>query len=482
MTFRKIPVNVPFWSNIEDESRSVVAEQRRDVMKDTLGSTIRRPGRSEFAIGLPAPADGMFYWEIADLVYFVSSGNFYSLNKSGTVSLIGSSLFGSGKHVTWAESTDLTLITSGATRKIFATNGGRIVQYDGSTVSQVASSNTPVQSSHIIMFFSYLLSNELSDSKYDESILFPVVADPLTWNGEFFSAENKPDRINAMHTEWDEIALFGSKSIENFYNDGVTPFTQIPGGTVKSGTRSPWTIKSIDNAYFFLNSDRRVVRLDGRQTTELSQAINDILSGDVDFANAEGGFLKLGKKTLYLLTINERTFVYDVNLNEWVGEWGFWNKSIAKYTAFNSRNFLDVESWGITLCSDNIQGTIYKLDFDTYQDFGNEIRSSVITGQIDHSTGREKRSNELRFRLKRGKFQRTSPSDPEPVLICRWRDNGSKVWSNDRDIMLGFTGDNEFYYSIYNLGSYRSRQYEFYCTDNVPFSIVEIEEDVVLLR
>lgn len=482
MTFRKIPVNVPFWSNIEDESRSVVAEQRRDVIKDALGSTIRRPGRSEFATGLPAPADGMFYWKHTDLVYIVSSGDLYSLDKNGVVTLVGSSLFGSGKHVTWAESSDLTLVTSGAVRKLFASNGGRIVQYDGLTASKITVSNAPVESSHIIMFFSYLLSNELSDAKYDESILFSVVADPLTWNGEYFSAENKSDVINAIHTEWDEIALFGPESIENYYNDGVTPFPQIPGGTVQNGTRSPWSIKAFDNAYFFLNSDRRIVRLDGRQVTILSQAIDDILSEDLDFKNAKGEIFTLGGKALYLITISDRTFVYDISLNEWVGEWGYWNKSTAKHTAFNSKNFLNVKPWGATLCSDAIQGTIYKLDFDTYQDFGNEIRSSVITGQVDHSTGREKRSNGLRFRLKRGKFQRTSPTDPEPVLICRWRDNGSKVWSNDRDIMLGFTGDDEFYYSIYNLGSYRSRQYEFYCTDNVPFSIVEVEEDVVLLR
>jgi hypothetical protein len=48
--------------------------------------------------------------------------------------------------------------------------------------------------------------------------------------------------------------------------------------------------------------------------------------------------------------------------------------------------------------------------------------------------------------------------------------------------MLGFQGDTEFYYSLFQLGSYRARQYELVVTDDTPFSIVEVEEDVDLLR
>jgi len=483
MAFRKININAPLFTNVEDEARSsLIAEARYDVMKDSLGATIRRPGFSEHITGLDRFVEGMFYWRNTDLVYFVSNGNFYSLDKYGVTTLISSGVFNLGEHTSWGESPDLTLVTSGEVRKIFVTNGGRIVYHDGTNTQQLTSSNTPVQSSHLILFKTYLMSTELNDSKYDETIIHSDIAAPLTWSGDYFSAENKPDKLNAIHTAWDEIALFGPDSIENVYNDGVTPFTSIPGGLVQSGTLSPWTIKNSENSYFYLDTDRRVIRLTGRQPLPVSGAIDDLLEGDIDYANATGEILSLNKVKLYLLTINDRTLVYDIGKNEWIAEWATWNKSTAKYDKFGKQHFLNIKDWGVSLCCDTDIGTIYKVESDVYQDNGEEMRSSVITGQIDHRTGREKRSNELKLRIKKGQVQRVTLDDPEPLLLVRWRDNGSKVWSNYREIPLGWAGETEFYHSLFQLGSYRSRQYEFMCSDNTPFSLIEAEEDVTLLR
>lgn len=489
MTWKKIPVNTPFWSNAEPESKKAVliSDQRRDVMKDAVGSTIRRPALSQFATGLPEIADGMYYWRNADLVYIVSGGGLYSLSQAGDINLVQADIFEAfapNNHVTWAESTNLELITAGAIRKLFATNGGRITEYDLTTAKKLVDPDAPLESSHIIMFDTYLHSNNLSDDKWDESIMFSAVADPITWpaGGQFYSAENHPDKLNAIHSAWDEIALFGEAQIENFYNDRESPFSSIPGGNINDGTLSPWTIKGNKDFYFYLNADRNVIQLAGRQAIEISDPIDDILDGVVDFENAEGDWFKLKGKELYLITINDRTFVYDIKFKEWIGEWGFWDKTEATYTKFKGRNFINVKPWGLTLCSDKDTGDIYKLDFDTYQDDGEEVRSSIITGWIDHGTSREKRSNELKLRLKRGQVEKTAIDQVEPKLLVRWADNGSDVFSNWREIPLGFQGDTDFYYSLFMLGSYRSRQYEFMCSDNTPFSIVEVEENVDLQR
>jgi len=483
VTFQKLPVNAPLWKNVEDESRSVVSEDRRDVMKDALGTTIKRPCLSLFNDDLDEVTDGIFYWPEKDMVYFVNDTNLYSLAENGTVTLIGSSLFGSGTHTTWAESPDLTLVTTGATRKLFAANGNKVVKYDGSTASILSGSNTPVQSSHIIMFDTYLLSNEMSDPKWEETIIRSKVADPETWEGAYFSAENHPDKLQAIHSEWDEIAAFGEHSIEPFYNDGSTPFSTIPGANIgkDGGTLSPWTIKVLDNAYFLLNAQRRVIRIDGRQPTVLSHAIGNLLEGNIDYANAEADVLELNDRAFYILTVNDRTFVYDTLLKEWISEWSWWNKTLGKYERFRGRNIITVEQWGVTLCTDWENGNIYKLSENVYQDAGSEVRSSVITGLIDHGTSLEKESNELRLRIKRGQATKTATTDISPKMQIRWRDNGSKKWSNYRVIDLGFYGDDEIYRSLVQLGSYISRQWEFIVTDNVPFSIVDVEEDVNIL-
>jgi hypothetical protein len=483
MAFQQIPVNAPFLSNAEDESKVTFAEQRMDVIKDLLGSTIRRPALIPFVGGLPGKVVGQYYWEITDMVYFVSDRSLFSMSENKVITEIGANLYGPGEDVSWDESANLELVTAGAVRKLFSANSERIVEYDGSTAQKLEGTNDPVKSSHIIMFDTYLLSNELNGQKYDESILHSKVADPINFEGAFFSAENKPDPIKAMHTDFDEIALFGSKTMENFYDNGVDPFVAIPGGQVKQGTLSPWSIKSIDNAWFFLNADRRLVRVDGRQGRVLSQPIDDILTDSADAENARGEEVTINGKTLYLLTINERTFVFDYAQNEWVGEWASWNSTTATYKKFKARNFINIKQWGKTLCSDVDTGTIYELSDNDYQDDGETIRSSVITGHFDHGTSRGKRVNELRLRLKRGKVARVTVDDPEPLLLVRWQNDGDGDWSNYRSIPLGFQGDTKFSYSLFQMGSYyNTRQYQFVCTDDTPFSIVKAEEDLEFLR
>lgn len=485
MVDRQIPINAPFWSNAERESKVAVANQRRDVMKDLTGTTIRRPGLDPFNSGLPAPSNGLYYWPKADKVFLESSGDLYSLTEAGALTLESSDFFSSSMFIDWAESGDLTLVTAGATRKLFAASGGPLSVFDGTTGSRLTGSNDPVKSTHVVNFDTYTIANDLSAEKYDESAFHSKVAEPENFEGAFFSAENRPDPINAIHNSWpDELMLIGTESLQHFYNNKVDPFAAIPGGAMPVGTHSPWSIK-FDDAYFLLDAKRQLIRIDGRQQTVLSLPISDLLNTVIPLETlneAYGDLLTVNGRTLYLLTISERTFVYDFALKEWVGEWGFWSKPSAQYRAFPARNFLNIKEWGITLCSDKTSGIIYKVDEDVYQDNGNEIRSSIITGSIDHGTTREKRSNELRLTLKRGQMPRTSPSDVEPVLIVRWRDDGSKEWQNDRQIGLGFEGDFEFTRSIFMLGTYRSREWEIYCTENIPFSIVKATEDIEVLR
>ncbi|MCP4365424.1 MAG: hypothetical protein GY800_09030 [Planctomycetes bacterium] len=490
MPYQKIPVNVPFWSNVSRETDLPVAEERRDVIKDISGATVRRPALNPFSSSISSsPATGQFYWEAKDVLLVTANDRLYSVTKDGNITDVGTfDLTTNNKRVIFAESPDLTAITTGSFRKVYITTTNGIYSYDGNKLSRLTNENIPSSSTHIVTFDTYLLANSSGSETFDESIFYSKAADPEEFEGAFFSAENAPDRLVAFHAGWDELALFGTTSIQHAYNDGVTPFAPIPGANIDDGTLSPYTIKRTDSSYFYLNSSRRLVRIDGRQTTVLSQAIDDILSDAPDFAGAEGEIVTFEGKTLYLLSLNERTFVYDYASNEWVGEWGQWNEAESVYKEFKARFFINIKPWGVTVCADKSTFQLYTLSSDLYEDGGefaqefDIIRSSVITGNIDHGIGREKRSNELKIRIKRGEFEKLDPNDINPKMLVRWRDNGSKVWSNFREVNLGFEGENEFYWSLYQLGSYRSRQYNFVCTDPVPFSIISVEEDVELQR
>jgi len=44
---------------------------------------------------------------------------------------------------------------------------------------------------------------------------------------------------------------------------------------------------------------------------------------------------------------------------------------------------------------------------------------------------------------------------------------------------LGLDGDRDFNVKLYQMGTYRQRQYEWYIADNVPFILHSMWEDVI---
>ncbi len=465
MPIKKIPINSALYQNVDGSELTTMSEQRRDVFLDETGTTVRRPGLNAFGeIGTTYAVDGMYYWETKDLVYFVANGSLYTINEVGMVALLQSSILNKGSRPTFDESIN-------PTRKLFIANGGKIVQTDGVTAAVLTDSNAPTTVSHIAIFDTYLLANEEGTQKMH----FSGVGTPEVWAGEFATAESQTDDIIAIGSAWDEIGLFGSRSIENFYDNGVIPFAPIPGADIAVGISAKHSVKLIDNSWFFLNEERRLTRVLGRQPKVLSLPVDRILSGMSVVSDALIDQLTVGGRTFIVLSFpaEGRTLVYDYAKQEWVGEWGYWDTKNAIYERWRGNCILYVPQWNKYLVGDRENGKIYTMSLDTYQDDGDLIRSMWMTGNIDHGTLTRKRSFELRIKLRRG-----SGFSDDPILMVRWRDDGSKQWGNTRNISLGKQGDTEFIAKILRLGSYRTRQYEISCTDNVPIGVIYVEERV----
>jgi hypothetical protein len=471
MPFVPLDINAPLFTNVEDVSRETLAEIRRDVLKDLAGTTYQRPALVEFATGYNSGGCmGNFYWRSSGRVWSVFGGSLWLTNKAGNIVEVPSSvgLFNLSTPAIFREG-------SQPSRKLYIANGGRIVEFDGTTAQYIADADAPTQVTHPAILDTYLLANDLTEP---EKMKYSDVGTPSNWLGESISAEGEPDRLKAIHVGFREISLFGETSIETWYNDGVSPFSRIEGAMIAQGTNSPYSIKQEDNGYFMLNKEKRVVKIVGRQAQVLSQPIDNILGAIADVTDAQGEIITQNGTSLYGIRVGERFLIYDFSTNEWVSEWSKYTPTKGAYERFRGQHFINVDPWGITLCGDYNGNKLYKLDFDTYQDLGGTLRPSWLTGQISHGTGNEKRSNALRFRLKRGQG---TPGGVEPVLLVRWRDDGSKVFSNPVKIPLGFTGDDFIYVEDYEWGVYRSRQWEFACTENVSIAIASVEEDVEVL-
>lgn len=467
MPFINLPINQELYQNVDDSSLSNKSPERHDVFMDESGSMVRRPGLEDYTTAGTGPIHGWFYWAYKNLVYLASGKDLYSLSENGTTTLIGSDLFDPSARVIWDEAIN-------PNRKIFGTNGGIPVEYDGSTAQKLTDANAPQLATHLAIFDTYMVANQTGTQKVEYS----VVGKPTVFNAEFVTAEAQSDNLVFVGVGWDEIVAIGKKTQEFFYDDVVTPFVPKPGAIIEEGCISPYSVKLIDNAWFFLNHERKVMRINGRQPLVLSVPVDKVLSGLTNVTDAIGDELTVGGRTFYVLTFptDEKTIVLDYSLNRWEGEWGSWDTITASYKRWRGNCILYVPEWNQHLVGDFQNNKIYKASLTQYQDGDDLIRSSWMTGNIDHGTSLWKRSLRLRIRAKRGEGD---INEDTPVLMLRYRDNGNKAWGNTRNISLGKEGENEFYWEGGPLGRYRSRQYEVSITDNVPLTLVSIEENVI---
>jgi hypothetical protein len=108
------------------------------------------------------------------------------------------------------------------------------------------------------------------------------------------------------------------------------------------------------------------------------------------------------------------------------------------------------------------------------------MRTVRRTGYVDHDTLAKKKCNSLTLKFKRGAGIPSSTTTP--YVMIRWRDDGNATWSNEHVLSLGKVGETEFITKMTRLGIYRSRQYEFSVTDNVPLILIDAEADVDIIR
>ena len=466
----QLPVNTPVWSNVDEDNVTDYSATRKNVYLDDMGATVRRPGLVEMADLGTGSIDGIYYWPHKNKAYIVSNSNLYSMDEAGNITTIETGLFEVGNRVVWGQAIY-------PTRKIFGTNKGKMVEYDGVTAQQFTDANFPTKVSHLGVIDTYLVCNEVNTGQMHHS----TVGQPTVSTGEYITAESNPDNIQALGIGWQEIILLGERSCEFAYNDGSTPFVPLDGANIEYGTPAPYSLILVDNSWFYLSHERRIVRLNGRQPQALSVPVDRIISGLTSVSDCIADHLIIGGRTFILFTFPsaDKTLVFDYARQRWCGEWTYWDVMTATNKRFRANVIHYVDRWNTHLVGDYVNGKIYKFDTDTYQDDGDAIRSVWRTGHITHKTGNPKVSNEIRARLKRGKGPVGST---EPVLNVRWRDDGKDAWSNYRELKLGYSGDSNFFKSTYCLGQYTSRQYEFSISDNVPLSLVDVWEDVEVVN
>jgi hypothetical protein len=192
--------------------------------------------------------------------------------------------------------------------------------------------------------------------------------DPL----DFASAEGSPDGVVGIIADHRELWVFGTDSVEVWYNVGNPdfPLERIQGAFNEIGCVSAYTIAKMDNGLFWLGTDARgqgiVYRANGYTGQRIStHAIEYAIAQYGNISDAIAYTYQQEGHAFYVLTFptGNATWVYDVSTQAWHERAGFNNGEFMRHRSNCQCNF-----GGNIIVGDFENGNIYTFDLDVYAD------------------------------------------------------------------------------------------------------------------
>jgi hypothetical protein len=328
----------------------------------------------------------------------------------------------------------------------------------------------------------YFVYNEPNSQKvWVTQLLDGTSINPL----DFASAEGSPDGLVAVNINHREAWLFGTDSVEVWYDAGLAdfPLTQIQGAFNEIGCVAAFSIAKLDNALFWLGTDARgqgiVYRANGYTGVRVStHAIEYAIAQYGNISDAVAYTYQQEGHAFYVLTFpsGNATWVYDVSTQSWHERAG-WDTPTGQFTRHRSN--CQCNFGGNTVVGDYQNGNIYTLDLGVYADNGDIQKWLRSWRALPTGTNNLKRSSQhtLQLDCESGTGLNTGQgSDPE--IMLRWSDDGGHTWSNEHLSKMGKIG--QYYRRVFwrKLGmtlKLRDRVYEVSQTDPVKAVIMGAE-------
>jgi hypothetical protein len=460
----------------------------------------RAPGLSLLTTVGTGPVRGL--WSFEGFMYAVSGNTLYKINSSYTATALGT-VVGTGQ----------VSMSDNGTQLFVAANGPSYIYNSQTNVFQQITDPDFPGALTVSYLDGYFVFNEPNSQKiWVTSLLDGLSVDPL----DFASAEGSPDGLVSVIVNNREAWLFGTNSIEVWYDAGTPdfPLARIQGASNEIGCAATFSVAKLDNSIFWLGQDARgrgiVYRNNGYTGVRASNhAIEWQIQQYGDISNAIAYTYQQDGHSFYVLTFPtvQKTWVYDVPTQSWHERAGWSNGNFIRYrpncqTAFNSEIILgDYES-----------GNLYAYDLDVYADNGqiqkwlrswrvipsgqnNLRRTAQHSLQLDCETGvglngiDPNDDVEWFFYTSSGDQIVTNTGDlllfspptvegADPEVMLRWSDDGGHTWSNEHWASMGRIGQygrRVFWRRLGMTMKLRDRVYEVSGTDPVKIAIVGAE-------
>ena len=194
--------------------------------------------------------------------------------------------------------------------------------------------------------------------------------DPL----DFASAEGSPDGLVSILVDHREAWLFGTNSVEVWYDSGAAdfPLSPVQGAFNEVGCIAAFSVAKLDNGIFWLGADARgkgiVYRANGYTAQRVStHAVEWQIQQYGNLSDAVAYTYQQDGHPFYVLIFPSAntTWVYDVATSLWHERAAFINGSFTRH-----RSNCQMAFNGEIVVGDHELGNIYAYDLDVFTDNG----------------------------------------------------------------------------------------------------------------
>ena len=460
----------------------------------------RAPGLSRLATLGTGPIRGM--WQFNGLAFVVSGVEVYQLYTDWTYKVIG--IVVDGGPVSMSDN---------GTQLFIACNGASYI-YNVNTLQFAQISDPDFPGAVSVGFLNgYFVFNQPNSQKfYVTALLDGTSVDPL----DFASAEGSPDNLVSLIVDHSEVWLFGSNSVEVWYDAGLAdfPLARVQGAFNEIGCIAPYSVAKLDNAIFWLGADARgrgiVYRAKGYTGERIStHSVEWQIQNYSDLSDAVAYTYQQDGHAFYVLNFPSAnsTWAYDVSTGVWHERGGFIDGAFTRH-----RGNCQMSYGNKIVIGDYQNGDIYSFDLMVYSDAGaaqkwlrswrvfppgqNDLkRTAQHSLQLDCETGVGLSGspgsglNDGRLITESGNYittqdgfvlavSATEESSTDPQIMLRWSDDGGHTWSNEHWVSMGRTGEYGRRAIWRRLGmtqKLRDRVYEVSGTDPVKIAIMGAE-------
>ena len=396
----KIPVLAPPYKNVDEIAVQQGGVELIDGYFDETGALNKRWGLwSWWRTGELPGIDGLFWWKDKQILVAVAGGRIYAFTSYTDIPTEISS-----------EAVRLNIarkVHFAATDKmLFMANGNSIVKWTGSGAAELENpALAPVYCNGLVIFQQRLLAVEENTQRIHLPEAISEGDTTVTWKPTWFTPNSNSDFVTQLLAGWAELTIFGPYSTEIWYYTGVeetetdVPFARLEGAAIERGLGAPDSALVAFNTYWWIDQERRVVRLEGRTPQVVSMPIDRQLRALSTVTDARA--FQLHRWIVWTFPTDNVTWAYDTVTDSWA-KWARWDTDTAQYNRYWGQDAVYISEWGLHFVAGYMNTEILISDPSLVTDLGSPVRLLYRSAHFDHGTLARKRSNRVLLRLKRG--------------------------------------------------------------------------------